>query len=137
MEVHVRVNYFATNWTDSISSYDRKRASTSGSADSAVFEFYCSQREGKQYTRYVPVEEASKRRQRKNMDRFKCEGALVITISDVNPRYVRIRMTHLTCHDDYCCKGNIDRGSAWYPEGTRRRSLRCDGDPKVSISNTK
>ncbi|KLO05823.1 hypothetical protein SCHPADRAFT_946605 [Schizopora paradoxa] len=34
------------------------------------------------------------------------------------------------------CKGNIDLGVGVVSRRTRRRSLRCDGDPKVSIEHT-
>ncbi|KZT32920.1 hypothetical protein SISSUDRAFT_468625 [Sistotremastrum suecicum HHB10207 ss-3] len=103
--------------TDYRWNYRTQRKSTqkgiSSTSTSSVFEFYCAQRQGFQ-TKHAPHADPLKRRPQRNrriMDRYECEGKLLVTLTDWNDehgnelgealRRVRIRVTHGMNHPPY------------------------------------
>jgi hypothetical protein len=83
-----------------IHSIDRNRPSKM--TESTVVEFYCAQCEGKQRTGYIPIQDLSRKRSSGSMQRFDCDGQLLVTINHQSSNQVRIRMQHLLNHLPYC-----------------------------------
>ncbi|KAG9022921.1 hypothetical protein FS837_006091, partial [Tulasnella sp. UAMH 9824] len=92
---------------------------TENSGAASVFEYFCSQWDGRQTKPKVHTDDPDARRDREYMMRFPCGGCLRITIDDNIPLWARVRIVHHAAHIPWVDIGPSDEIKAFINDNKR------------------